>query len=337
LVKTALRRRIAVGAGLLVSALFMWLALRGTDFAAIGASLGRANVALAAPFLLSLFAFYWLKSVRWKDLLSPERALRSAELFPVVMIGYAGTAILPMQMGELVRAYIAGKRFDLRYSLVLGSIGMERIFDLLTILALLGFVLATTQSTPPALIKAGYVIAAVSLFGLAMAYLLVAHTDAFLTTMNRLMSPLPDGVSSAILDQLSAASRGLATVTRPALFARVALNSLLQWALMGLCIWCSLIALDVQVPVSGVILVLVTTIVGISLPTSPGYVGNIQFAFVIALRPFGISAESAIAASVFYHLLAYLAVVVVGFACVHKLGYRMFEIQAQAQSPTGKN
>ena len=248
------------------------------------------------------------------------------------MIGYAGTAILPMQMGELVRAYIAGKRFELPYSLVLGSIAMERIFDLLTILALLGVVLATGQATPPVLIRAGYVIAAVAIVGLVMAVLLARYTDAFLSVCRRCLSPLPAGLSAAILEQLDAVSRGLGSVTRPSLFLRVGLNSMLQWGLMGVCVGLSLVALDVQVPLSGVILVLVATIVGISLPTSPGYIGNIQFAFVIALKPYGISAESAIAASVFYHVLAYLAVVIVGFACVHRLGYGLLEIQAEAES-----
>ena len=306
--------------------------MRNTDFASIRTSLSAAQPILAGPFLVSLFAFYWLKSVRWKDLLSPAREVRSRSLFPIVMIGYAGTAVLPMQMGELVRAFVASRQYALPYSLVLSTIGIERVFDLLTILGLLGVVLASGQSTPEVLINAGFIIAALTILAFAIAVVLVTHTDKAISALRSLMSYLPERITVGILTQLEAASHGLESVIRPRLLTRVILNSVLQWALMGVCIWLSLISLDVQVPVSGVILVLVATIIGISLPTGPGYVGNIQLAFVVALQPFGIAADAAIAASLFYHVLAYLAVVVVGFGFVHKMGYGMFEIQAKARA-----
>lgn len=325
-----MRRRLAFAIGILVSGIFLWLAFRNADLASLAASLKTAEPVWAAPFLVALFTFYWLKSSRWMHLLSPAGEVRSRELFPIVMIGYAGTAVLPMQMGEFVRAYIASRRYSLPYSLVLGSIGMERIFDLLTILALLGTVFATGQKTPDSLIAAGYVIAAITLFGLALAVALVTHTRHVIAAVRVLLGPLPARFSDFVLKQLETASRGLQSVTQPRLLLQISLNSILQWGLMGICIWMSLLALDIQVPISGIVLVLVATIVGISLPTSPGYVGNIQLAFVVALQPFGITAEDAIAASIFYHLLAYLAVVITGFGFLHRMGLGIFEIQAKA-------
>ena len=327
-----MRRHIAVAAGVLTSAVFLWFAFRDADFAAIGAALLSADATFAVPFLLSLFVFYWLKSSRWGLLLSPAGTFPARELFPMVMIGYAGTAVLPMQMGEFVRAYIASRRYTLRYSLVLSSIGMERIFDLLTILALLGAVLAFGQSTPDILIDAGYVIATITLLGLVMAIALATHTETVLSLCRWLLTPLPDGFRNAVVEQLEAAAEGLQSVTQPRLLLRIAFNSVLQWGLMGICIWCSLLALDIHIPLAGVVLVLVATIVGISLPTSPGYVGNIQLAFVVALQPFGIGAGEAIAASVFYHVLAYCAVVITGFGFLHKMGLGLGEIRQQAQA-----
>ena len=325
-----MRRRNAFALGIAVSVLFLWLAFRNADPAAIREALADADFALALPFLLCLFAFYWLKSARWRWLLYPDADIPTRELFPIVMVGYAGTAVLPMQMGEFVRAYIAGKRYSLGYSQVLSTIAMERIFDLLTILALLGFVLATGQSTPDVLINAGFVIAAITLFGLGVAILLVTRRESVLALLRRPLSLLPERVGNFVLEQLEIAARGLESIRQPRLILRIAVNSILQWGLMGICIWLSLIALDIDVPTSGVVLVLVATIVGISLPTSPGYVGNIQLAFVVALQPFGIGDDAAIAASVFYHLLAYVAVVVVGFACLHRMGFAIADIRAQA-------
>jgi len=314
----------------------LWLAIRGTDFTSIGESLVAADSIWAAPFLPTLFAFYWLKSARWRDLLSPSVDARTRDLFPSVMIGYAGTAILPLQMGELVRTFVASKKFTLPFSLVLSSVAIERIFDLLTILGLLGIALATVQSTPEILIKAGYVIATVTLAGLLMAIWLVMKTEVALSVARSSMRWLPEPLSNVILKHLEAIAHGCASIRSPRLLIRVAANSILQWGLMGLCIWFSLLAIDIHVPVPGVILVLVATIVGVSLPASPGYLGSIQLAFVVALRPFGIDAAQAVAASVFYHVLAYVAVVVVGFTYAHRLGYGILEIEAEARASTSK-
>lgn len=329
-----MRRRIILFLGIGVSALLLWLALRNADLGRIGGLLETAELAFAAPFLLALFAFYWLKSARWAMLLSPAARVRSHELFPVVMIGYAGTAILPMQLGELVRAWIAAKKYTLPWSLTLSSIFMERIFDLLTILALLAAVLLFGQSIPALLVDAGYVIAAVTCLGLLLSVILVRRTEAFIRTTRALLAWLPDRFLGFLSAQLGAAADGLQSINSLPLVARIALNSIAQWLLMGVCIWLSLLALDIQIPAAGVILVLVATIAGISLPTSPGYVGNIQFAFVVALQAFGVDPAAAVAASVFYHVLAYAAVVITGFFFLHRMGLSFRSVEAEARDST---
>jgi len=330
----AVRQKLAILLGLAASGLFLWLALHDADFATIGTTIATANPAMILPFLGCLFVFYWLKSSRWSLLLSPAAKLRTAELFPVVMIGYAGTAILPMQLGELVRTYIAARRHALPISLVLASIGVERVFDLLTILALLAVVLATGQAMPDALTKAGYAIAAVTIFALAVAAFFVLRQAQAFRLANSILRPLPDRIRHAVMSQVEVATRGLQSLARPRLVAQIAWNSLLQWGLMGLCIWLSLIAVAVEVPISAAALVLVATIIGISLPTGPGYIGNIQLAFVIALQPFGIPAAQAIAASVFYHVLAYISVLLAGAYCARRLGLGTAEIRKSAQQST---
>ena len=312
----------------------LWFALRDADFAAIGSSLKQADLLWSLPFLVALFVFYWLKAVRWRDLLATAVPTRAGELFPSVMIGYAGTAVLPMQMGELVRAYIVGKRFSLPYSLVLSSIGMERIFDLLTILLLLGLTLASGQATPDILVKAGYIIGIIVLASLIIAFWLVLKSESALKLARKLTSWMPSKYSDLLVALLESVVRGFESIRKPRLAFRIAAYSLIQWALMGGCIGLSLAALHIDVPISGVVLVLVATILAISLPTSPGYIGNIQFAFVIALQPFGIEPALAVAASAFYHVLAYVAVVVVGFAYLHATGYGMLQLRNEAQAAT---
>jgi uncharacterized membrane protein YbhN (UPF0104 family) len=72
---------------------------------------------------------------------------------------------------------------------------------------------------------------------------------------------------------------------------------------------------------------MVLTVIGVSLPTAPGYVGSIQLAFVLALKPAGVAPESALAASMFYHVLAYVSVVGGGLVFLRHYGMRFGQLK----------
>jgi len=324
------RRSALMLLGVGASLVFLWLSLRDIEFDAIGRALARANFSLALPFLIALFAFYWLKSLRWRDLLRPSRRLTGSSLFPIVMAGYAGTAVLPLQMGELLRTWICARRFDIPVATVLGSIAIERVFDLLVVLALLGFVLVNGGIVPPLFVSAGYAIAVACVATMAMATAFLLWRDAAMRVSASLLSWLPDDAREWTMRHLQWLADSLEAVGETRNAVRIAWSSVFQWLLMGGCVACSLYALDIQVPPTGVFLVLVATVLGISLPTSPGYVGNIQLAYTLALAPYDVDPASAFAASVFYHALAYGAVVVVGFACLSRMGYSLRDIRKSA-------
>ena len=326
---TPLRGMLLV-AGVGASATFLWLSLRNTDLAEIRLALLTADLVWIVPFLIVLLAFYWLKTRRWRDLLSRSRSLRTSELFPAVMIGYAGTAVLPMQMGELVRAYIVSRKQSISYATVLGSIGIERLFDFLAVLALLGFVLISGQNIPEIMKTAGYLVAAGCLAAIVMTVLLVMRPGVVLQLFRLFTRWLPDTIERQVLEQLQHFSESFQILRQPRILLAVASNSVLQWLLMGVCILFSLWAFDLSVPPSGAAMVLIATIIGISLPTSPGYIGNIQLAFTLALSAYGVSPADAVAASIYYHVLAYVTVVVVGFFFLHRYGYALGELRREA-------
>jgi len=328
------RKWIVVFVGVLVSGIFLWLAIRQTDLDSVAQSLGSARPAFALPFLIFLFIFYWLKSTRWRDLLTGAVTTSAGQLFPIVMIGYAGSAVLPLQLGELFRALIASRQFSLPYALVLGSIGMERIFDLLTVAALLGFVFASGQEIPELLTTAGYVLVFAATFAFLFAALLAFRGLMVIRWLERILGWIPATIMSPIFMQIQNIVRGLEAIRNPRILLRVTINSAIQWLFMGLCIYCSLYALDIHIPIPGIALVLLATVVGISLPAGPGFVGNIQLAFTLALQPFGVDPALALAASIFYHVLAYAAVVVVGFSYLHKMGYGVSQLAREAKSTT---
>ena len=90
----------------LISAFFLWLALRGQDLTQTARSLADAHYGYVLPALALYFTGVWVRALRWRVLLSPMGRFPVSSLFPVVVIGYMANDVLPARMGEVVRVYV---------------------------------------------------------------------------------------------------------------------------------------------------------------------------------------------------------------------------------------
>lgn len=321
------RGYVATALGVALSAIFLWLALRNVDARMLSSSLAGARWWTIAPFLASLFAFYWIKTIRWAVLLQPVLPVGPRRLFGPVMIGYAAGAILPMQLGEFVRAWLGARRLGIRMAAALMSIALERVLDLVSILLLAAATVFGIAEVSDDLRATAYLLGGFVLAALAALLVLVFRTEACLRFAVRVASLLPAGVSKRVLDQFRAGVSGLAALRNVRLSVAALGASLLQWAFMYGCIWLSLYALSISTDPAAAMLVLLLTVIGTSLPNSPGYVGSIQLAFTLALVPFGVEASLAVAASLYFHVLAYLSVVISGLLFLPAAGLRFGELR----------
>jgi len=307
-------------AGLAVGAALLWLAVRNVDASAIGASLLDADWKSVPVFLAVLFLYYWLKAERWKRLLLPIKRIETRRLFPPLMIGYAMSSILPMHLGELARVYLVRTEQSVRASALLMSIAVERLLDLVTIPLLFAVAMLGGNTLPPALVDAGYVVGLVGLAGIGFVAVLVARPTLVLGLLRRVSAPLPSRLRDAIIAQVEAGAEGAAALRSLTGMSSIVALTLLQWTMMGACIWLSIRAVGASPPWPAAVLTVAMINVAVALPTSPGYVGSVQAAFVLALLPFGTSNQSAVTASIFFHVLAYASVVIVGFAFLLRTG-----------------
>ena len=64
------------------------------------------------------------------------------------MIGYMVNAIIPLRLGDLVRAYLLGRRHGIAVSTTLSTVVAERLFDVLAIVVI-GLLVSTVLDLPP--------------------------------------------------------------------------------------------------------------------------------------------------------------------------------------------
>lgn len=133
--------------GLVISLACLAFFLAHTNPSEIEHSFSDANLLLACAVTPLYFVGFWLRTIRWRYLLKPVADVSTSRLFPVVLIGLMANNIAPARVGELVRAYLVGERESMSKSTALGTIAVDRAFDGLTLVAILGVVIATSGNS----------------------------------------------------------------------------------------------------------------------------------------------------------------------------------------------
>src|SRR5512147_2009796 len=121
--------------GVLISIVFIWLALRGLRLDEFWGAVQKANYWWLLPGIAVYFVGVWVRAWRWHYLLGPIKKIPTKTMFPITTIGYMGNNIYPARAGEVLRAVILKRREGVSISASLATIIVERIFDGVVMLA----------------------------------------------------------------------------------------------------------------------------------------------------------------------------------------------------------
>jgi glycosyltransferase 2 family protein len=311
------RRPLWIALGLCIGGIFLWTAAERTDLrtgfaVALDADLQYQLLAMAASL-----AFVVLKTMRWAVMLAPVRRFTTLDLLPAV---YAGTALnlIVSHAGELARAAIVSKRHKVATSHLLGSIALERIFDIVAVLLFVALLAAATETLPSAVLSASYFAILVLAVALPLAVVGLLWTDLALRVVAAFLFFLPASARHKVLWHLRSAVQGLNTVREARLMPAVIALSLLQWGSIVVAILASTLALGLTVDALSAIAVLVLLVVGLTLPTAPVHVGTTQLGFMFGLAAFHVTSANAFAASMIYTSFVLLPMLVLGLAALYR-------------------
>ena len=121
--------------GILISAVFLYLALNTLHLSEFWQALQRANYWWLIPGVAVYFVGVWVRAWRWHYMLRPLKKIPTATMFPIVTIGYMGNNIYPARAGEVLRAAVLKQREGVPISASLATVVIERIFDGVVMLA----------------------------------------------------------------------------------------------------------------------------------------------------------------------------------------------------------
>ena len=283
-----------------VTALLLGYALWRVDLVVLGEALAGTDYRFAVPFLVTLALFFWIKAWRWAVILEPLGYYSVRQVTPAMIIGFAANNVLPAHLGEIVRSIWFARRYQQRVSAVLVSQVLERILDVVAILLLYLLAVPWIENPPQAIRFSVWLVGAMAATMAAIIYAMLASPQRVFHLWRVLSGKLPASIQLRGEAFLRDVLQALSSVRSPGRLLLLVVNSLIQWSLMGVCTWMSVAAMGVDIGPAVTIIVLTACVVAVTVPNAPGYVGALQAAFVFALQPFGVSSESAFAASVFF-------------------------------------
>ena len=297
--------------------LLLW-ALRGVPIDEVVDHIRAAKpVPLIASILIATATFP-IRLPRWRLLLRDDRGgpLPAAPLWHAIAIGFLANGILPFRAGELVRTYAATRLTGVRFTAALSSIAVERIFDGLTVVALLAFALLRSDLPPGitvggvSLIHVAQVTGLLTLGALVVATLVVAFPLAAEGVVRRVLPP--GRVTDALVRAIEGVRQGMASLRSPALVIGVAFWSLVLWMVNALALYVCFAAFDIPVGYNGALLLQGILVFGISVQVTPGFVGQFEAAVVAALALYGVPNGLASSYAIVYHGTTFLPIMLFG-------------------------
>jgi len=317
--------------GLVVTAAALVYAFWGVDIGHLADLLAGGSYLLLLPYWLFLFAFFWFTALRWALLLRPIGHYSSRQVASAMMIGFGANNVLPARVGEVIRAVVFARRYRRTHSGVLTTLALERVLDVVAILAF--YLAASALIDPfPARIRAGSNLVALFLVIVGVGLTLFLRYPGAFERLWRLMT---GRLSTRLMHWgehlLHNVYAGLSSLKSPHLVVLVVAYSLLKWFASGAMAWLALRAYGIDVSLGVGFIVVAVSALAVTLPNAPGFFGAMQAAFVFALTPFGVSQESALAASVFFLLAQWVPVTLVGGLYFFTTAPSLREVQREVE------
>jgi uncharacterized protein (TIRG00374 family) len=328
-----MRKRFTLG--LVISAVFIYLAFRKIDFIQMWQALKEANYFWLFPAVGFMFISLWLRAVRWGYVMEPIKpGIRLHKLFSAMMIGYYGNNVFPLRAGEVLRAYAIGKSAGVSRIAAFATIFVERLIDVLALL-LIGFSVFF-HNYPGWIEKGSILIFAGTAVLTAFMISLMLHTEKTLGLFNRLTRPFPKKLQEFFNKLLGSFLDGFAIFKKTDRFWTITWQSVAMWLLYAAVNYTVLEAfsLNESLPIGASFVILVIVNISIMIPAAPGYVGTFHLACQQALTLFGVSKSAALSFALILHITTFIPMTLVGFIYFYRQHLDLRLVREEGREPT---
>ncbi len=304
---------------ILISLGAVYLAIRGVDFLQVIDSLKTAHWEYVLLALAVLCINLLAKTFRWKVLVGENgQQIPNLKYLMVMLSGQMLNSLFPARLGDFARAYSLGGMGPGR-TFVLGTIVLEKMFDSLAYIVLFGllFLLIPLPEWMGGSIIAFMILTLTIIGGIL---LLVFFPKPLIRIIFLVIARLPEKMRTWLSPRIESGISSLEVVRRSDDMLRLVLWTALVWSTALLINQLVMLALDIHLPLTASLLLLVGLQAGISLPAVPGAIGLFEYICVLALSVFGIDQATALSYGLLLHAIVFIPQILAGMISFWALG-----------------
>lgn len=310
---------INIALSLAVLGACLWLVWpRGEEARQLEAAFAQLDFVAMLPYLggylVLLATTHFCRAWRWKHLLAPIGVdLGGKRLLAISSIGFMAILALPFRLGELVRPALIRKRGEVSASAALGTVAVERIIDglFVSLLVFAAFFAIRSPSSPEWMMPTAYaalgVFASASVFlGFALKWPNGAVRAATTLSGLRFISPR---IAGKIEEKLLSMISGFFVFRTPRRLLLFVAWSVIYWGANGVGLWVLARGFGLELSVVGAFATMGLVAVGITLPNSPGLIGQYQWFTVLGLSlylPEDVAGSTGLAFAIVYYAIQVL-------------------------------
>ena len=326
-----MNKRWRLALGILVSLLFLYLAMRKISWPDLWQLFRQGNYLYLIPAFLIIVAVSWVRAWRWRLLMYPNHHLPLPRIFSIVNIGYFFNNIFPAKAGEVVRAYLAGRMISGGIGQSLSTLLVERLLDVLATVAIL-VILIPFVALPSWAARGGLLFGAAAAAAAMVLVVLSRFGSRGVDWLWRYLGRIPVVGSPKLKRAAQNLVDGFGVLTE---------RKVLPGALVGtVLVWLGYAALNYtmmavfrmagQLPFTAALLVLCTTGFSMVVPSSPGAMGVFEWAGVQALAVFSVSQSQAFGYMLGLHLFTNIVLIALGLVGLLAEGLSASSLRAGA-------
>ncbi|MBN2289869.1 MAG: flippase-like domain-containing protein [Candidatus Glassbacteria bacterium] len=294
---------------------------------------GRIHWLPMIGFMSICLAVMWIRAWRWKYFYLKEHRATIWGLTVANLIGFMVNNILPLRLGELVRALIAVRKTASPLSYTIGVLFIERLLDTLCLIFCLILGLSFSSGMPEAAYLAGQLTTAAFFGAVFILYLLRGKPQLLMKVVLPFSRKLlPERLVPRAERFLHLFTDGLRILQDGKAMLKILALSLFHWWLIVYSYHLAFDAFSIgPLPWTAPYLTLGMVGLGVAVPSSPAYVGPVHAAIVFSLVAYGIDQPLAQGFAVIMHLLMFGPITLVGLAMMWREGLSLSTIRQRAE------
>ena len=284
--------------GLTVSVGTLWLTLRGIDYQRLLDTLPHISLLTIALLVLINLLFLVVRAYRWQWLLRQMKPLPIMPVYHLTQIGALANNVLPLRIGEIVRAILLKRRFGFSGAQAFGNILLERMIDLIALMLMLVVAITSGRLPERFLGYAQYSVATLAMVVVVVLLFLKLHRWKFAK---------PDDVDrkglGGLVERVAIGLNGIYQwhISLPAL-----LLTFIMWLISAFTFLVFANDFPNAISLPEAISVSVFTAIGGTVPAAPGAVGTYHLACKLGLVAYGMPEEQAVIIAFLTHIISFL-------------------------------